>query len=566
IELLASTGLTTDSYAIVDQRDIEAIITSTPEQRRLLIEAAAQVRGVKAKRTEAANQLKELAGNLLRLEDVRGEIEPRLTVVREQASVAREAAEARRRLELLRGSIAWEEWREARDANRRASNQVNGLQRRLEEARSAAEEAESEFRRCRADMQAAQDRRLQRQRAISGQRLELERARHELAMAEERRRNQAALVEAARSEDAELSARVESAQALCEQLGGEVAQAERELAQVPEPPTAPRAGDAEKAQGARQAALAARRQVSEAQAAVASARTRCQVLEDERARLAAQVEPAEAALPEAEAAASRAAAEAGDASEAAARVRRLRAELEGLESLWPSPRGGLKRLGDVVVAKPGYEAALGAALGPLLDAWAATDREAAARVVAEGKDQATAVYPDGTAKAEPGSLLEQVSVEPGFETLAARLLGQVVVGRDVSLDGVFQGPGLVRAGPDPRAKLATRRRRLVDEIREVEALAALVPLREEAARKSQAALHELRSGAGQRRRLDEAVRQLEAARAAEAREVGRLPELEGGAAEAEAEATRLSRAVDEYERRLAEHRAEAGRVELERTR
>ena len=56
VELLASTGLTTDSYAIVDQRDIEAIIVCTPEQRRLLIEEAAQVRGVKAKRTEAAEQ------------------------------------------------------------------------------------------------------------------------------------------------------------------------------------------------------------------------------------------------------------------------------------------------------------------------------------------------------------------------------------------------------------------------------------------------------------------------------------------------------------------------------
>jgi chromosome segregation protein len=94
LELLGSTGLTTDSYAMITQRDIESIITCSPEQRRQLIEEAAQVRGVKAKRSEAADKLRELAGNLLRLEDLRGEIEPRLEVVREQAAAAREAAAA----------------------------------------------------------------------------------------------------------------------------------------------------------------------------------------------------------------------------------------------------------------------------------------------------------------------------------------------------------------------------------------------------------------------------------------------------------------------------------------
>src|SRR5207237_10059896 len=95
IDLLASTGLTTDSYAIVDQRDIEGIITSTPEQRRLLIEAAAQVRGVKAKRTEAIGQLKELAANLARLQDLRAELAPRLEAGRGRAAIARRAGAAR---------------------------------------------------------------------------------------------------------------------------------------------------------------------------------------------------------------------------------------------------------------------------------------------------------------------------------------------------------------------------------------------------------------------------------------------------------------------------------------
>src|SRR5207302_827613 len=83
--------------------------------------------------------------NLLRLEDLKSELAPRLEALRTQAAAAREAADAGARLELLRGSIVWEEWREARDAHRRASSQVQGLERKLIEAREQARIAEDEF-------------------------------------------------------------------------------------------------------------------------------------------------------------------------------------------------------------------------------------------------------------------------------------------------------------------------------------------------------------------------------------------------------------------------------------
>src|SRR5581483_10066025 len=84
LHLLASTGLTVDSYAIIDQRDIEHIVVCTPAERRQLLEEAAQVRGVKARRHEAAQRLAELAQNLLRLEDLKTEIDPRLETLRTQ--------------------------------------------------------------------------------------------------------------------------------------------------------------------------------------------------------------------------------------------------------------------------------------------------------------------------------------------------------------------------------------------------------------------------------------------------------------------------------------------------
>src|SRR5438105_11315578 len=183
LHLLSSTGLTLDSYAIIDQRDIESIVTCTPAERRQLLEEAAQVRGVKTRRHEAAQRLTELAQNLLRLEDLRIEIEPRLEVLRAQAATAREVAETNSRLGLLRGSMMWEEWREARDAHRRASSQAQSLERRLVEARESAASAESEFQAWRSEVQTAQDRRLSRQRRLGELRLAVSDAEHALTLA-----------------------------------------------------------------------------------------------------------------------------------------------------------------------------------------------------------------------------------------------------------------------------------------------------------------------------------------------------------------------------------------------
>jgi chromosome segregation protein len=567
LDLLASTGLTTDSYAIVDQRDIEAIIGCTPDQRRRLIEEAAQVRQVKAKRVEAAARLEELAANLVRLEDLRGEIEPRLETLRAQAAAAREVERIEQRLELLRGSMVWEEWREARDLHRREQSQVEGLSRRLEEARAAARAAEEAYARCRQELQAMQDRRLQRQRRLSAGRLELQRAEHELAMAEERARGQAALAEAARAEQVEIGQRLAGLAARREEVAQALAQAEQRLSEVPPPPPPPPPGDVRRVREAAQAADRGRRRLVDCEAQLARARSRVRFQEETLARLEASVLPAERDVPAAREAAREAQARAREAAEAASRLARLRAELEGLESLWPAPRGhALRRVGDVIVAHAGWEAALSAALGPLLDAWAAPD-EASARAAAGADDQqTTVVYPTGPVETEAGSLFERVAWEPGFEPLARRLLGHVVPGRDVTPDGVYREPGLIRAGSDPRAALRARRHRLRQEIATLEPLAARAGERAEEARRAQGRLQELTAAAGQRRQLEQAAAQLAEAREAERREAARLPELERDLREAEALAAQVRREAAERERLVAGHRAEVQRLELERTR
>jgi chromosome segregation protein len=566
IHLLASTGLTLDSYAIIDQHDIESIVVCSPGERRQLLEEAAQVRGVKARRQEAGQRLTELAQNLLRLEDLKSEIEPRLEVVRGQAAAAREGAEAAARLDLLRGSIVWEEWREARDAHRRATGQAQSLERRLAEARELAKGAEDEFQGWRAEVQAAQDRRLGRQRKLGRLGLELAAAEHALQLAEERAHGQRALAEAVRREDADNRTLSAAAEALHAQLAVEFEQARAALEAVPEAPAPPTAVDPAVVQQARREAEGARRAVAAATSSVAGLRTRREFLEEQVARNTALAAAAEQ-IPAAEATVA-IEMEAADAAEAAAvAVGRLRSELEGLDSLRPATAPGLVRLGEVIAPKPGYESALSAALGSLVDALVAADASAAMSAAPPTDLQRTVLYPAAAAAAtKPGSLFEHVTVRNGFELVARRLLGHVVVGDDVTLSGVYREDGLVRAGSDPRVEIDARRSRLGERIVELEPRM----LEGEAAggrlKLAEAKLAELRARAAGATRLDESKRMMEAARTEEKVESDRLPELARLATAAEERAASVARDLEVHLEALGLHRTASHQSELDRAR
>jgi chromosome segregation protein len=566
IHLLSSTGLTVDSYAIIDQHDIESIVVCSPAERRQLLEEAAQVRGVKVRRQEAAQRLTELAQNLLRLEDLRSEIEPRLEVVRAQATAAREAAEANARLELLRGSIVWEEWREARDAHRRASSQTVALERRLAEARELAQSAEAEFAACREEVQAAQDRRLGHQRTLGRLRLELAAAEHGLQLAEERAQGQQALAEAVRRQDAEHRTRSAAADALHDQLSAEFESARAALEAVPEAPPPPPALDPAEVQRARREAEQARRAVAAANSSLAGVRTRREFLEEQAARLAAMAAAAKQ-IPAAEAAVA-AEVEAADAAEAAAiSVGRLHSELDGLDALRPDSEPGLPRLGDVLTPEPGYEAALSAALGSLVDALVAADEESAMMAAPPHDAQRTVVYPVAeSAPLKAGSLFEHVRYLKGYEDLARRLLGHVVVGEHVSLDGIYREEGLVRAGADPRVELDARRARLRERIAELEPEMLKGEEVAERLRVAEGHLAELRGLAAGATRLDESERMLHAARTAEKAEADKVGDLERVATAAEEHASAIGRLLEVHLEALGAHRSASHQAELERAR
>ena len=95
IEVLSDTGLGKETHSVISQGRVEAIVTSKPRDRRLLIEEAAGLGKHRKRRRRAQLKLERTQDNLDRALDVEREARSRLRPLKRQA----EAAELHQRLE-----------------------------------------------------------------------------------------------------------------------------------------------------------------------------------------------------------------------------------------------------------------------------------------------------------------------------------------------------------------------------------------------------------------------------------------------------------------------------------
>ena len=89
-ELLMDTGAAGRSYSIVEQGRVDEFITASPLDRRTYMEEAAGVMRYKTKRQAAEKKLEQTRQNLLRVEDVLGELGRQESSLRGQMEAARE--------------------------------------------------------------------------------------------------------------------------------------------------------------------------------------------------------------------------------------------------------------------------------------------------------------------------------------------------------------------------------------------------------------------------------------------------------------------------------------------
>ncbi len=136
IEVLSDTGLGKEMHSVVSQGRVEAIVTSKPRDRRLLIEEAAGLGKHRKRRRRAQLKLERTQENVDRALDVEREARTRLRPLKRQA----EAAKLHERLERQMLDVRLEL---ARDSTRARRHELAGAEERVAEVRAqrAAHEA-----------------------------------------------------------------------------------------------------------------------------------------------------------------------------------------------------------------------------------------------------------------------------------------------------------------------------------------------------------------------------------------------------------------------------------------
>ncbi|HZK67278.1 MAG TPA: AAA family ATPase, partial [Chloroflexota bacterium] len=186
VELLTHANLGPDAYAVVSQGAVDEVLLQRPEERRALLETAADIARHQLKLKESLDRLSETNGNLQRVEDIQSEITPQLSRLRIQASRARRYEEVAER---LRHSLQWRYLLQVRQAVQRTEVALAGERERAQ----AVGESSRSLELLRHRVSAAREQLREQERSLEASRerlanLRLAKARgdRELALARER--------------------------------------------------------------------------------------------------------------------------------------------------------------------------------------------------------------------------------------------------------------------------------------------------------------------------------------------------------------------------------------------
>jgi chromosome segregation protein len=105
-DFFRDTGIGTKGYTIVEQGRIAEIVSARAEDRRVLIEEAAGIGKYKARRREAESKIQSTEQNLLRVNDVLGEIRRQIGSIERQAKKAARYKRLRETVRVLDLSLA----------------------------------------------------------------------------------------------------------------------------------------------------------------------------------------------------------------------------------------------------------------------------------------------------------------------------------------------------------------------------------------------------------------------------------------------------------------------------
>lgn len=104
-DLFVDTGVSKESFNIISQGDIGAILSNKPEERRIIFEAAAGTLKYKKRKDEALRKLDRTHENMARVNDIILEIETNLEPLKKQSIDAKKYLENKKKLDEIEVSL-----------------------------------------------------------------------------------------------------------------------------------------------------------------------------------------------------------------------------------------------------------------------------------------------------------------------------------------------------------------------------------------------------------------------------------------------------------------------------
>ena len=136
-EFFLGTGVGTKAYAIIEQGRIGQIVSSRPQDRRMIIEEAAGITKFRAKKKAAEKKLDQTRQNLMRVSDIVSELDKRMGTLRRQAQKAERYRKYKSEMRDIELWKAAHRWLELSAEGSLVSGRLTEASQELEEVRAA---------------------------------------------------------------------------------------------------------------------------------------------------------------------------------------------------------------------------------------------------------------------------------------------------------------------------------------------------------------------------------------------------------------------------------------------
>jgi chromosome segregation protein len=143
-DLFSGTGIGRQAYSIMAQGQIDMLLSSKPEDRRMVFEEAAGITKFKGQKKEALRKLEYTEANLLRVADVIAEVKRQMGTLQRQAAKARRYQTLLDDVRMLDTHLAHKQYSEFSAEKAESENHVRMMTEQLEQLQGRLQTAELE--------------------------------------------------------------------------------------------------------------------------------------------------------------------------------------------------------------------------------------------------------------------------------------------------------------------------------------------------------------------------------------------------------------------------------------